>query len=102
MERDGKTRGDSKNLLSLLMPDEQSKEEGLGIEEVIDECETFYFAGKEALANALSWTLLLLALHQEWQTKAREEVFHVLKENELPNANNLSELKIVSPTSKLN
>lgn len=94
IEKDGKTRGNSKNLLSLLRP--ENEEDGLALDEVIDECETFYFAGKEAVANFLSWALLLLAVHQEWQNKARQEISQVFKENELPNSNNLSELKIVS------
>uniref|UniRef100_A0A0D3FCA2 Cytochrome P450 n=1 Tax=Oryza barthii TaxID=65489 RepID=A0A0D3FCA2_9ORYZ len=54
-----------------------SAERKLTTRELVDECKTFFFGGHETTALALSWTLLMLAAHPEWQAAVREEVVEV-------------------------
>lgn len=42
--------------------------------QIRDECLTLFIAGHETTANALAWTLYLLAKNPEWVTKARAEI----------------------------
>ncbi|XP_030545373.1 cytochrome P450 734A1-like [Rhodamnia argentea] len=94
IESNLKSRENLSNFLALLTSSHE--EERLGVEEVIDECKTFYFVGKETTGTLLAWVLLLLAKHQEWQDKAREEVIRVCGKTGLPAVENLNELKIVT------
>lgn len=98
IEMNGEASQSTKNLLGLMISANRNQEEGerIGIEEIIDECKTFYFAGKETSANLMTWVLLLLGLHQEWQTRAREEVFRVCGSHFPPAIDSLNNLKLVS------
>lgn len=65
------------------------------VEDIVDECKTFYFAGHETTTSLLSWTILLLAINQEWQEKARKEVIELFGHKN-PNPNSMARMKIVS------
>ncbi|KAL7103823.1 hypothetical protein ACP275_08G203400 [Erythranthe tilingii] len=72
-----------------------SKNGGMSIDDVIDECKLFYIAGSETTACLLVWTMVLLCKHPEWQAQAREEVIRVFGNSE-PSLEGLSHLKIVT------
>ncbi|KAF2287150.1 hypothetical protein GH714_038445 [Hevea brasiliensis] len=92
------------DLLSLLLhSSEQSSSEnasstksnGLTIEEIIEECKVFYLAGQETTSALLTWTMIVLAMHPDWQEKAREEVLQICGKKE-PDFEALTHLKIVT------
>ncbi|TYI99780.1 hypothetical protein E1A91_A13G041100v1 [Gossypium mustelinum] len=47
------------------------------IQDLVDECKTFYFSGQETVNSLLAWATVLLAIHSDWQDKARAEVIEV-------------------------
>ncbi|XP_033140645.1 cytochrome P450 709B1 isoform X2 [Brassica rapa] len=68
----------------------------LSIEEIIDECKSFFFAGYENNSNLLTWTTMLLSLHQDWQEKLREEIFKECGKDKTPDSDTFSKLKLMN------
>ncbi|XP_076909358.1 cytochrome P450 CYP72A219-like [Bidens hawaiensis] len=68
---------------------------GLSIDEIVDECKLFYFAGQETTGNLLVWTMVLLAQHKDWQARARDEVSLVCGEKKM-DIDGLNRLKVVN------
>ncbi|KAI9178150.1 hypothetical protein LWI28_023330 [Acer negundo] len=90
------------DLLSLLLKsnmkelqENQDSNAGMTTEDVIEECKLFYFAGQETTANLLTWSMIALSMHQDWQERAREEVLKIFGKNK-PTSDDLNHLKIVN------
>lgn len=91
----------NEDLLGLLMKSNQDEHQGnknsnkgMSTEDVIEECNSFYFAGQETTATLLTWTAIVLTMHPDWQEKARNEVLEIIGKNE-PKFDQLNQLKIV-------
>ena len=69
---------------------------GITTDDVIGECKLFYFAGMETTSVLLTWTLVVLSMHPEWQHRAREEVLGVFGRVGRPSFDSLSRLKTAS------
>ncbi|KAF5754324.1 putative secologanin synthase [Helianthus annuus] len=95
------TDSTKEDLLGLLL-DSNNKEIkqkgnnkfGLSIDEVIEECKVFYFGGQETTVNLLTWTMISLCQHTNWQDRARAEVLEMFGDRK-PDIDGLNRLKTV-------
>lgn len=88
------------DLLGIMLEanEKEIEEHGKGMttNDVIEECKLFHLAGEDTTAALLTWTMMLLAEHQEWQTKGRQEVLEKLGKDKNPDFECLNHLKIVN------
>jgi cytochrome P450 family 709 len=68
----------------------------LSMDEIIDECKTFFFAGHDTTSHLLTWTSFLLSTHPEWQEKLREEVRRECGDEIPTGGDMLNRLKLVN------
>ncbi|KZV48062.1 hypothetical protein F511_31037 [Dorcoceras hygrometricum] len=79
----------------LEMYEDPDKNRRISVEDIVDECKTIYFAGHETTTSLLSWTILLLAVYEEWQEKARKEVMELFGEQN-PSVDSIARLKTMN------
>jgi cytochrome P450 len=97
---------DNDDLLGVMMESniKETQEAGsskptMTTDDIVGELKLFYFAGMETTAVLLTWAMVLLSMHPEWQDRAREEVLRVFGKNQ-PESEGINRLKVVSTTEQ--
>ncbi|KAK2974360.1 hypothetical protein RJ640_021216, partial [Escallonia rubra] len=65
------------------------------VHDMVEECKTIFFAGKDTTSNLMTWATILLAMHPQWQELAREEVLRVCGARDIPSKDDLPKLKLL-------
>ncbi|KAL5553579.1 hypothetical protein UlMin_040980 [Ulmus minor] len=101
-KREGKVKNEDEegfgsDFLGLLVKAHHNANENqrISVDDVVDECKTFYFAGQETTMSLLAWAVYLLAVHIDWQEEARKEVINIFGK-QIPNPDGLVKLKTMS------
>lgn len=68
------------------------------VDDMVEECKSFFFAGKQTTSNLLTWTTILLAMHPHWQVRARDELLKLCGSRDLPTKDHVAKLRTVSNT----
>jgi PHYB activation tagged suppressor 1 len=95
---DDKGSNGFRDLLGFMINANDKKKKAapaIPVEDMLEECKTFFFAGKQTTTNLLTWATVLLAMHPDWQERARQEVLAVCGADELPSKEHLPRLKTV-------
>lgn len=86
-----------KDLLGLMIQaSNSSPSSNITVHDIVEECKSFFFAGKQTTSNLLTWTTVLLAMHPHWQVQAREEVLRVCGARDTPSKDDVVKLKTLS------
>ncbi|PHT75573.1 hypothetical protein T459_19095 [Capsicum annuum] len=71
-----------------------NKKFGMSIDEFMEECKLFNFAGQKTTSSLLVWSMILLSKQSDWQARDRKEVLRVF-DNNIPDNDKLNLLKVV-------
>ncbi|MBA0574790.1 hypothetical protein Golob_027629, partial [Gossypium lobatum] len=85
----------AKDLLGLMIESSYSGPD-MSVDDIIEECKSFFFAGKQTTSNLLTWTTVLLAMHPQWQVQARDEVLRVCGSRDLPTKDDVVKFKTLT------
>ncbi|KAJ7978869.1 putative Cytochrome P450 [Quillaja saponaria] len=88
-----------KDLLGLMIQASNScpsSNSNITVYDIVEECKSFFFAGKQTTSNLLTWTTILLAMHPHWQVQAREEVLRVCGARDIPTKDDVVKLKTLN------
>ncbi|KAL4271752.1 hypothetical protein GQ457_13G029190 [Hibiscus cannabinus] len=93
----GEADGFGNDFLGLLVDAYRDSDEKnrISLEDLVDECKTFYLAGQDTVNSLLAWTVFLLAIHGDWQEKARREVIDIFG-NRNPHTEGIAKLKTMT------
>ncbi|CAI0463454.1 unnamed protein product [Linum tenue] len=80
-------------LVKARYEDDESKR--ISVDDVVDECKTFYLTGHETCNILLTWAMLLLSIHTDWQEEARKEVMTHFG-SRTPDADGIMKLKTMT------
>ncbi|ERN17801.1 hypothetical protein AMTR_s00047p00166310 [Amborella trichopoda] len=94
--KNGESMGFGHDFFEMLLKSGHDTEEDskLSLQDILDECKTLYSAGHETTYGLITWIIILLAMHLEWQDKARKEVTEVFSSS-IPTMDGTSGLKLV-------
>lgn len=72
--KSSETGSDTSLIALLLSAKDEETGEFMSLQQIIDEVKVFFVAGTETSANALTWTMYLLAQHPEVEKELRAEI----------------------------
>ncbi|KAF8400696.1 hypothetical protein HHK36_013996 [Tetracentron sinense] len=90
------TRARAKETNQIRSDSPSSPSSAITVNDIVEECKSFFFAGKQTTSNLLTWTTVLLAMHPQWQDLAREEVLSVCGARDIPTRDDVAKLKGLS------
>ena len=90
----GSSTGDDFLEILLKAHHDANPSRKISVQDMVDECKTFYIAGQETTTTLLAWPVFLLAIHTDWQEKARKEVLEFFGQQN-PNPDGITKLKTV-------